>query len=239
MYRIAMCEDERLFAEHHRKMLLEVFEKNGKREGWDYTVFVYYNLRDLEQALEAEKDFFDLLLMDIIMQDGNGMEFMKKMRKHKVSSSIIYISAYADFVFDSFETSPYRFLVKPLSREKLEEAVMKHFRETVAKEQQYLWLDSYEQYIRTEKIYYIEVIRHDLMIHLEKRVIKGKGPLFKVQEALPSREFCRCHVGYLINLSYVKELNRCHIKLDNNEVVPVSRRLYRKTKDAYLEFLLT
>jgi DNA-binding response OmpR family regulator len=63
----------------------------------------------------------DLIITDIKMPNMDGIEMVKKMRKHDQTTSIVIISAHTDvdFLLQSIPLNLIQYMVKPLNQEKL------------------------------------------------------------------------------------------------------------------------
>jgi len=84
-----------------------------------FSVFKASNLKEAEKIINKED--IRLYLVDVILQDGDGIEFMSKIRKMRPESVIIMISGHANIkmAVDAAQKGADDFLEKPLSKEKL------------------------------------------------------------------------------------------------------------------------
>ena len=55
----------------------------------------------------------------------NGMELAQKLRSIGWKTILIFITAYADYVFDAFDVGAFHYLAKPISDKKFEEVLHK------------------------------------------------------------------------------------------------------------------
>lgn len=74
------------------------------------------------EALFAEHDF-DVAILDIDMPGITGIELAKRLLARKPRLNIIYITGFADFALETYETFASAFLVKPIRSEKLKDAL--------------------------------------------------------------------------------------------------------------------
>ena len=60
-----------------------------------------------------------------------------------------------------------------------------------------------------------------------------------VKNRLPKSEFVHCERSHIVNLNFVRMMNRnCFVLRDkDNTAIPVSRRFHKATKKAYFKFL--
>jgi two-component system LytT family response regulator len=70
------------------------------------------------KAIEALKP--DLLFLDIQLSDGNGFDLLDKI---EYSGKIIFVTAYDEYAFRAFEINAQDYLLKPVSVERLKNAI--------------------------------------------------------------------------------------------------------------------
>ncbi|HSP47121.1 MAG TPA: response regulator transcription factor [Clostridiaceae bacterium] len=106
--RLLIIEDDKLLAESVGDYLKE-----------DFTVDFAY---DGEEGLyEAQKDIYDLILLDIMMPEMNGYEVLDELRKEGISTPVIFITA-KDGLKDKIKglkLGADDYVVKPFFREEL------------------------------------------------------------------------------------------------------------------------
>ena len=112
---IAICDDEKIFRNNLKEVLIEY--KAEKRVQIDI-----YEFNDGMDLLDTNI-IFDVVFIDFQMPGLNGLETARALRQKNCICSIIFITSYPQFVFDSFEVQPFRFLVKPLDVTKVKSAM--------------------------------------------------------------------------------------------------------------------
>lgn len=75
-------------------------------------------------------------------------------------------------------------------------------------------------------IYYIDVYRHEIYIHLQQSTILVRSTMDTLAGCLMDQGFVRIHRSYLVNIHHVDRIDRNDIVLKNGAVLPVSR--YKK-----------
>lgn len=90
MYRIAICDDEEYFREK-----IESIIKNKLGEN-TCTVDVFEDGRYLLQK-EIQLAEYDIVFLDIKMQDVGGMEIARKIRQVSPLCVLIFVTSYIDF----------------------------------------------------------------------------------------------------------------------------------------------
>ena len=78
-----------------------------------------------EEALVALGDgaAFDALFLDVRMPGLDGLELARVLRRFERSPAIVFVSAFDDAAVGAFELAALDYLVKPVSRRRLDEAI--------------------------------------------------------------------------------------------------------------------
>ena len=58
----------------------------------------------------------------------------------------------------------------------------------------------------------------------------------EMEEQFPSRLFVRPHRSYLVNMDYISKISHFQITLSSGDKIPISRNLYQKTQNLFIEF---
>ena len=110
MLNIAICDDEAVFLKENSEYIDIIM----KSHGIEYTLDLYQNYEKLSDKLKINPNQYNILLLDIIYSNGNGIEFASKLRKQQNSVSIIFISSSNDFLLEGYESGPCGYILKPL-----------------------------------------------------------------------------------------------------------------------------
>lgn len=117
--RIAVCDDERKACIEISSMAKKILQE----ENIPYSISVYENasglLKDIQNGVS-----FQIFLLDVLMDEMDGIELAAELRKQKNKAAIIFISITREMALKGYEVSAARYLEKPLNEEKLKEALM-------------------------------------------------------------------------------------------------------------------
>lgn len=81
--------------------------------------------------------------------------------------------------------------------------------------------------IRLSQIYYIESLRHQIIIHsIEGEIIERKK-LSDILKDIPSKQFIQIHRSFIVNKQYIQKVNHQDILLKDNTILPIGRT-YKK-----------
>lgn len=184
----------------------------------------------------SEDNAFDILLLDIQMKNMNGIELAKKIRKSNEAMQIVFITGYQDYMAEGYEVSALHYLMKPVSEEKLFNVLDKACRRLNKVERAILVKTDCENVrIPICDIVYVESFAHTVEITTNNGKIKASMSISEIETELGDG-FVRCHRSYITGLKYIKRITRNEVILDNGISVPLSRRLYDKVNQSFIDF---
>jgi two-component system LytT family response regulator len=205
------------------------------------------------EAVKAITDLHpDLVILDIQMPKLNGFEVLELIDQ---SPSIIFATAYNQYAVKAFEVHAVDYLLKPFSKERLDEAlkhVKAHLKKKMAVPLQQLVTDSRMKTIPLErilvkegtKVHVIPVTKIDYIEAQDDYVaikVDGKSHLKQermtnLEKELDTTKFVRVHRSYILNIERIARLelyakdSRMAILKDGTKLL-ISRAGYDKLKD--------
>lgn len=180
----------------------------------------------------------DLLILDIMLGEENGIAFARQLREHGDDTSIILISSSDSFLLDGYSVQPVYFLLKPFSREDLEKAILTDLERKRRNKKIMIKCDQKQVLLPLDSILYVEVMDHALTIYTHSGNYITRSTLVQLLEMLPANQFCRCHNSYAVNLARVTSLSRSSgITLDCSITLPVGRKYYEQFQQNFIHFI--
>ncbi|SDS40717.1 DNA-binding response regulator, LytR/AlgR family [Gillisia sp. Hel1_33_143] len=182
-----------------------------------------FNLISIEQI--------DLIFLDINMPGISGISFAKTINS---SIKIIFTTAYREYAVDGFDLHAVDYLLKPISYERLLDAITNYSNVHQKSSSQILENEEALRFIFIrvdrrmvklifEDILYIESLSDYLKIHLQnKEVLVVRETITNISEKLPSQEFLRIHRSFIINTSKIDSYNNEEILIEGRSL-PLSR----------------
>jgi two-component system, LytTR family, response regulator len=176
-----------------------------------------------------KENHVDLIFLDVQMDMLTGIEFIES----DVSKArIIITSAYDQYAVRGFELNVTDYLLKPYSFQRFVQAVNKVLDFYSAKKDEpaiaedgnrYMFIKTEYRHERVDfdDILYIEGMKDYLRIVCRDRKIMTLMSFAKLEELLPSSEFCRVHKSYLVSLKKIKSVERGIIIIADQRI-PVS-----------------
>ena len=174
------------------------------------------------------------------MEGLNGIETAKLLRNIDKNFILIYVTSYEQYALESFEVSPFRYLIKPVSIEKLREVLRDVLVELTAKQKFMFYQIGTEHFqINLDNIVclYSEFGRK---IHLE--LVSGSdtsfyGRISAIEKELPPTHFVRVNSGTMINLNHIASFNRNDVTMINGSCIAISRSRKKVVRTAYSHFI--
>ncbi|MDX5634873.1 LytTR family DNA-binding domain-containing protein, partial [Clostridioides difficile] len=175
--------------------LKENIELYMKQKKLLYNIYLFNKVEDL--LCNHEK--FNIVFLDIQMEEINGMQAARKLRSYGNECFIIFVTVLNEFVFDAFEVDAINYLIKPLSNEKLYKTLDKIVTKLDDNESNYITIQKGYSYwkLKLADILYCEVIKRKIYVHLKKETVDYYETIENLERSLPTN-FFRCHRSYII-----------------------------------------
>ncbi|MCM1257275.1 MAG: LytTR family DNA-binding domain-containing protein [Roseburia sp.] len=122
MMSIAVCDDEIIEC----ASIAEKIEKVLDHMRVPHVIRQFESGEKLLQAPES----FDLVFLDILMPDLDGMKTAELFRKKSAHNLLIFLSTSRKYVYDAYEVEAFQYLLKPLNMGKLGQALAKAVEKT-------------------------------------------------------------------------------------------------------------
>jgi len=225
--RIAVCDDCREDVLSLKKFL----EK--------HEVSVFSDAGSLLADIGNKKIQYDLYLLDIFMDDMNGIELAERLRKVQEEAVICFISTSDDFYREAYDLYALQYLIKPVKEESINKLlwkVQKISARDSEKKLVYAWWGK-NGAIPYGKIRYISSRGHTLSIYCtDGKVQESTGKLNDLEYRVCGDTLMRCHQSFIVNMYHVEGLSGAGLMV-SGEQIPVSRRYYAEIKKRYQEIL--
>ena len=233
--RICYVEDEISQAELLRKRVIAWGESNDIQVNMD----LYKSAN--EYLFNAGKSAYDLIFLDIRMDDTNGMELARRIREEDKDVLLVFVTSERGFVFEGYEVDAYRYILKPVSDDKLTE-VLEYAKNNAVRDEGsiVLKIDNEITRIMRNDIAYIEVKGHYVDIHTVSETIIYKTSFEDLMELLNENSlvFIKTHRSYAVNLDKILKIGRMEVTLITKETVPVSKSMYESVNKAFIKYNL-
>lgn len=227
MIKIAICDDELDLAHSLENAICQMSFNNIETE-------VFTSGIELFNHYQADGGY-NIVLLDIEMPLVNGIETALKLRELDANVVLIFITAYKEYVYQVFETLPFRFLEKPVSTEKILGTIKDAISYVEDMKSFFFFKKGTTSYqIPSKDILYFEAANRKIKIYTNEREDIFYGKFQKLMEKLNENYFLQIHNSFIVNLEYVVSFNEREVGLSDGTSLPISLK-YRK--NACLEHL--
>jgi Response regulator of the LytR/AlgR family len=232
---IAFCDDDLSY--------VSIFDDYVYQSGRFTSQLDYYKyisgIDFLKDFYKKGPHYFDVIFLDIEMEGANGIEIAREIRKQNDNVIIIYITSHTEFVFDSFEVAPLRFLVKPIDFLQFKEVLLLAYNK-IRNDQKFIYITVDRNTLRLfyNEIYYIESHKRLLFFSTIDKTYKSYGKLEDYISKLYQNDFICVHKSFLVNYNHVTEFGGNCLKLSNDIVIPISKNKKQYAKEEQVKFIL-
>lgn len=224
MLRIGICDDladARLVL----RSLLERILENRKIQG---QFFEFSSGETLLRWYDHHAGELDLMFLDMELHELDGMETARRLRAVDAGLQLVFVTGYAEHVFDGYSVGALGYLLKPPKQEQLE-AVLDRVQTALYRELDRAYLcrsgDTYYR-IPISNILYFASDRRQVRCLTENRLYTFYAKLDAVAAEVGT-EFVRVHKRYLVRAGAVDRVESGEVILRNGERLPVSRSCQR------------
>jgi len=193
-----------------------------------------------KNAMEAfnviNSNRIDVIFLDINMPEISGLSFAKSINKN---IKIIFTTAYREYAVDGFDLKAVDYLLKPISFERLLQAVNKFLNENIPvytetkdeltiEKSDFIFVRSDRKMIKINfsDINYIESLGDYLKIHLPGKTIITRETISNMEAKLPKKEFIRIHRSFILSIAKIESFTNEFVEV-NKKAIPISRS-YKK-----------
>lgn len=217
MRNIAIVEDE----DEAAGVLGGFIEKFSVETGQQFNVERFH---DAVEFLSVYKAKYAVVFMDIQMPHRDGMSAAVELRKIDKTVSIIFITNLIQYAQKGYEVDAVAYTLKPVQYYDFALKFRKALDIYVLNEKQDFTLNTAEGPCRisTDKLIYVETVRHRLYYHMVDGVIERTGVLSQVEEELKQFGFLRCNSCYLVNPRFIISVKGGYVQL-GTEMLAISR----------------
>lgn len=224
---VAIVEDNHECADTLKKYL--------KRYSRDYNIIIdVFTFQDGEDIVSFYESKYDIILMDIEMKRLDGMSAAKKIREFDKDVIIIFITNTPQFAIKGYEVKALSYLLKPVPYFAFQQEINNAMTEIQKKKESFILVTTDEGIVKLNifDIYYVETMKHYLLIHTKNQEYRTKMSLKKMEDNLKEGSFFRCNSCYLVNLDEVTGVSGDFVLIKKIEL-----KISRPRKKEFMEAL--
>lgn len=232
MIRIGICDDEASARSQLRLSLQTILKQD------DSTFFEFSRGDGAVNWVKKHSGELDVLFLDIEMPDIDGMEAARQIREIDQTILLVFVTGYADFVFDGYAVQALDYLLKPVQQDRLN-AVLHRIKTQLADQtEQFLVVKNADGLYRIAKteILYVYSERRLLTIVTPLRTVPYYGKLDEAERELGDG-FVRIHQRYLVRAEAVDQIGKSSVQIGET-TLPISRSLKNQATLALAKYMM-
>lgn len=190
----------------------------------------------------------DVVLLDIRMPGLDGLETARLLGATAAPPAVIFVTAYTDHALAAFEVQASDYLVKPVRRERLMQALARQQHQpspradghdapaAVPRTHLHARLGSMVQVVAVEQVRYFKADQKYVTVRNHERELLIEDSLVRLEAEFAGR-FVRAHRNALVAIAYLEALHQLGVRhwlqlKDCPEGIAVSRRHLRLIRQA-------
>lgn len=198
-----------------------------------------------EALVKLSDGAYDVLFLDVQMPEIAGIDLAHILRRFDNPPEIVFLTGHADAAVAAFEVNALDFLVKPVTRDRLDAALARVAATRTSRVEtpepaapmpaapEVVALDNPEgpgkRLVRLEAIRSIEADGDYARIHAADGVFTLRAALGQLEQDWAAAGFTRVHRAHVVNLAHAVELRSiangtAELVLDDGTRIPVARR---------------
>lgn len=225
--KIAICDDEQIYIDN----IVEHLNIFSAESNIDFEKSIFTNSADIL----ASDIRFDIAVLDVEMDNINGIKLGSELRKRNPHIILIYVTAYRKYLDDALNLNAVRFFEKPLDPQRfyrgLHDAVKRIDNTSISF---YLKDQELTERISAQDIIFVEIEKRKTKVVTHDKEYHSDHHISFWQDKLTSTIFISPHKSYIINFNYVTAYERNYVILDERYKVNIARN---KQADFYRKFM--
>lgn len=175
----------------------------------------------------------DLLFLDINMPERNGFKLLESLEE---TPDVIFVTAYDEYAVKAFEINALDYILKPVNKDRLSEAVQKIINKQAvtparldAEKRIFIKDGEHCFFVTLKEIIYLESAGNYVKVFFhDKRPLLHRS-LNYMEERLPESIFFRASRQHIINTEFIKGIqpflnNTLRVTMTNGAIIDISQR---------------
>ena len=218
MFHIAIVDDDQVIHQKLEEMITSILFK--------YPIPFKVSHFFSGNEFLTNKDTFSLIILDIEMNDGDGILTKNSLKTH---TPIIFLSSYQDRMIEAFGNHVVAYLLNSHTLSQDLERYLLQISKTDC-----IYLD--DQMIDYKEIIYLKADNVYTIIHTHNKDYLIRKSLKDMEKEL-CFPFYRVHKSYIINFDYLKDINHLELTLTTSEIIKISRGKLKDIQQSYYDYI--
>lgn len=235
MIKVYICDDEQLWIDKAKDIIIGMKAYDNS----NFEIHTYRDAKSLIDVMTVRKEYADIVILDIDMPSINGFETAAKIKGACPDVLLLFYTVHEQYVFDSFQFQPFRYIRKENAKRELTLAVDAAIKLIDKQEIKTIVLktndDTYK--ININSIMYFELLNRKCNVYLsDSRVIIVRKSIKDLFNMINDPNFILLHNGAAVNLKYVKKYSSYDVTMNNDTHLIVSRSHIKNVRTAIMNY---
>lgn len=218
-----------------REIITDFLNDYFYKKSIEYSICSYSSGKELIYDIQDGKNL-DLIFLDIYIGNEFGISIAKQLReKIGYDGKIVFLTATVDFAVDSYDVEAVGYLLKPVHTQKLH-MVMNKITKNLDADVYRIKQRNNIHTLKIDSIIYVESSNSRCIIHSYNTDYVIYKRLNDIEAELNNRRFLRCHQSYLVNMDYIKNVDK-QFELVNGDFVCIRQRNLKAIKQQYVDYI--
>lgn len=229
--RIAYVED----VPEEREYILSLIKRWQKENNPTGQVFGYSSAQSF--LFDYGEKTFDVIILDIKMEEMSGMELAKKLREEQDDTIISFITGEKEYVFEGYDVEAIDYILKPVDERKIY-SLLNKVKKKLKNREKTIIVEAKDGIITVpiSKIMFIEVRDHKTYVNTEMGVFETGKTLSKWEEELSEEPFIKPHRSFLVHCGWITQVRKKELTVSSKYDIPIARGQWEKVAKALLDY---
>lgn len=231
MLHIAICDDEKDFVTY----LTDLLNQYAIETGGEIKVSAFYDGMEL---IESYDTTIDLIFLDIQMKLINGLRTAERIRQIDEKVGIIFLTTLTQCALEGYKYQAANYIIKPIRYVHLKAEMDQWCKRNQKNDSPAIVVvnDSGKYKIFLHTLRYVETFNRNLLLHTDQENIICYKSMKEMEQELVAHGFVRCHTSYIVNLFFVKGVNKLELTLITGEILPISQPKRKQFMEQLAEY---
>lgn len=233
MLNICLCDDDTKVLDYYSSKIEELLNKNN----YGFKIEAFKSGESLVFELEENPNRFNIIIIDILMKNINGIKTTQILRRYGYNGIIIFLTSSKEFALDSFKVDPLNYILKN-DKDRFDDVFLKAASNIYRNLNKKMIVLSKQQnkIINIDTIIYMESLRKKLVCHnVCGKVEEINCSLKDIYEKVKEHGFIQCHKSYIVNVKYIQTFNKVECKLQKEITIPIGRKYSSYFRDKIMK----
>lgn len=235
MLKICLCDDDVNTLNYYLNRISDLLNENN----FLFEIKTFESGESLIFEMEDDPNKFNIIIIDILMKNINGIETTKILRKYGYIGIILFLTSSKEFALDSFSVEPQNYILKNDNNDRFNKIFLKaiNYIHSMSNENIIIFFNkSRKTIINLDSIVYIESLNRKVIFHkINGEVEELNDALKNIYDKIKKYGFIRCHKSYIVNFKYIKSFNNSECMLKKDIILPIGRKYSKSFKNTILE----